>query len=184
VTSSRNPSTVGQNVTFTAKVSPVNGGKITFTGGGKALCRAVTLTKVSTGTYRATCATKTLAAGRRTITAVYPGDAKYGASTGTLAQTVTKVATALKVRVVLDPQSAFVLTATLTEAGHPLGAQPVSFSTGTSLLCAPQTDAQGVATCVLTGPEAVLAQQDHGAIKASYAGSTTYRPSKATTVLP
>jgi serine/threonine-protein kinase len=88
-TSSRNPSSVGQSVTFTATVGPVNGGTVTFSNG-KVLCRAVRLKRVSASTYRATCATATLLAGRRTITAVYRGDASYAASTGTLVQTVKR----------------------------------------------------------------------------------------------
>jgi len=93
-TSSRNPSSVGQSVAFTAKVGPVNGGTVTFSNG-KVLCRAVPLKRVSGSTYRATCATKTLLAGLRTITAVYRGDASYAASTGTLIQTVKRIPTAL-----------------------------------------------------------------------------------------
>jgi hypothetical protein len=50
----------------------------------------VSLTQVSGTTYHATCTTKTLPAGRDTITAVYPGDASYATSTGTLTQTVTR----------------------------------------------------------------------------------------------
>jgi YVTN family beta-propeller protein len=88
-TSSRNPSSVGQSVIFTAKVGPVNGGTVTFSNG-KVLCRAVRLKRVSGSTYRATCATKTLLAGRRTIMAVYRGNASYAASTGTLVQSVKR----------------------------------------------------------------------------------------------
>src|SRR6266704_7089851 len=75
VTSSRNPSSFGQKVTFTARVGPADGGTMTFRSGSRVLCRAASLTKVSGRTYRATCTTRTLPAGRDTITAVYPGDA-------------------------------------------------------------------------------------------------------------
>jgi YVTN family beta-propeller protein len=182
-TSSRNPASVGQSVTFTAKVGPVNGGKITFGSGGTALCRAVPLKKVSGTTYRATCTTKTLTAGHHTITAAYPGDAAYGASTGTLTQTVNRLPTTLKVSVLIAPLPAFVLTGTLTASGRPLSGQPVSFSTGTSKLCTPTTSSQGVATCTLTGAEITAVQQDKGAIRASYPGSTSYRPSTASRVV-
>jgi YVTN family beta-propeller protein len=110
VTSSRNPSSVGQSITFTAKVSPVNGGAVTFSNG-KVLCRAIPLKRVSGSTYSATCKTKTLLAGRRTITALYRGNASYAPSTGTLVQTVKKIPTALTASAALGAQKAFVLTA-------------------------------------------------------------------------
>jgi YVTN family beta-propeller protein len=184
-TSSHDPSSVGQSVTFTAKVGPVNGGTMTFSHGTTALCRAVSLTHVSGSTYHATCTTSTLPAGRDTISAVYPGDASYAASTGTLTQTVNRVTTALTVSVGLTPQyGAFILTAKLAASGRPLRGQPVSFSTGATLMCTQKTSTLGVATCVLTGPEVVLAAKDKGAIRASYPGNTSYLPSSVATVLP
>jgi YVTN family beta-propeller protein len=90
VTSSRDPSTFGQKVTFTASVTPAGGGTITFSDRSKALCRTVPLTHVKGRTYRATCTTRALPAGRDTITAVYPGDASYATSAGTITQTVTR----------------------------------------------------------------------------------------------
>jgi DNA-binding beta-propeller fold protein YncE len=41
LTSSPNPSTFGQNVTFTATAAPADGGTITFSNGAAVLCRAV-----------------------------------------------------------------------------------------------------------------------------------------------
>jgi YVTN family beta-propeller protein len=52
LTSSPNPSTFGQNVTFTATVGPAGGGTMTFSSGSQALCRAVPLTQVSGSTYQ------------------------------------------------------------------------------------------------------------------------------------
>jgi YVTN family beta-propeller protein len=89
VTSSQNPATSGQPVTFTAMVSPADGGTITFSSGPATLCRAVPLTYVIGSTYQATCTTTALPAGRDTITATYPGDASYTTSVGTLTQTIT-----------------------------------------------------------------------------------------------
>jgi len=144
----------------------------------------VSLTKVSGGTYRATCTTRVLPAGRDTITAVYPGDASYATSTGRLTQTVNRAPTMLTASVRLSPQLAFVLTATLTASGRPLSGQPVSFSTGHTHLCTPHTGTRGVATCLLTGPQTRLAEQGNVAIRASYPGSASYRPSSATAALP
>ena len=180
VTSSRNPSTFGQNVTFTATVGPADGGTITFSSGSTALCRAVPLTHVTGRTYQATCTTA-LPAGRDTITAVYPGDTSYA---GTLTQSVTRAPTALKARIRLSPHQALTLTATLTASGRPLSGQPVTFSTRHTHLCTPHTNTRGVATCVLTGPQTRQAAQDHGTIWASYPGNSSYQPSSATAAPP
>jgi len=80
ITSSLNPSLVGQAVTFTAAVSssagaPPNGETITFKNG-SAVLGTVTL---SGG--RASFTTSSLAAGIFTITASYPGDTNFAAST-------------------------------------------------------------------------------------------------------
>ena len=82
VTSSRNPSTFGQNVTFTATVGPADGGTITFSSASQELCRAVPLTHLTGSTYQATCTTTALPRAANTITAAYPGDASYAASAG------------------------------------------------------------------------------------------------------
>jgi large repetitive protein len=90
VTSSLNPSTFGQGVTFTAEVSTVAGtgnltGTISFSDGAKVLAAAVPL---SAGV--ATFATSTLAVGSHSITASYSGDSSHSSSTSTppLIQTV------------------------------------------------------------------------------------------------
>jgi len=184
VTSSRNPSPAGQDVTFTAMVGPANGGTITFSRGATALCRAVSLTQVSAGKYDATCTTNTLAAGRRMINAVYAGDASYATSAGTLTQTITRIPTALTERIRLNAQQVITLTATLTSSGRPLSGQPVSFSTGPTRLCTPHTSTTGVVTCVLTGPQTLLAEHDTDTIRARYPGSTGYRPSSTASAPP
>jgi YVTN family beta-propeller protein len=184
VTSSKNPGAFGQKVTFTATAAPVNGGTITFSNGSRALCRAVALTKVSGSKYHATCTTTDRPAGRDTITAAYPGDADYAASAGTLAQTVTRAPTALTARIALSPQYVFSLTATLTASGRPVGGQPVSFSTGHTHLCTADTSIRGVAACVLTGPQTLWVEHDHDAVRASYAGNTSYQPSSTTATRP
>jgi YVTN family beta-propeller protein len=191
VTSSRNPSSFGQAVTFTATVGPVDDGTITFSSGSRTLCRARPLTKVSGSTYDATCTNRILPGGRDTITAVYPGDASYGTSSGLFTQTVTRVPTALTASIRLSFQRPFTLTETVTAtltttpaaSGSPLSSQPVSFSTGSTHLCTSHTGTGGVATCVLTGPQTYLVGQNNDTIKASYPGNTNYRPSSATAVL-
>jgi YVTN family beta-propeller protein len=185
VTSSRNPSSFGQKVTLTAKADPADGGTMTFTSGSTTLCSAVSLTHVSGSTYKATCTTTALPAGRDTITAAYPGDASYTGSVGTRIQTVTRAPTALTESISLSPYQALILTATLTASGGPIGGQPVSFSTGSTHLCTPpDTSASGVAICVLTAAQTRLAERDHQKIRASYPGSTSYKPSSATAAPP
>src|SRR5262249_9011829 len=87
VTSSQNPSTFGQLVTFTATVMPLSAtGTIAFLDGGGAIptCGAVSM---SGGT--ATCTASALAVGTHTITAVYAGNTNYNAATSSaLVQTV------------------------------------------------------------------------------------------------
>jgi YVTN family beta-propeller protein len=184
VTSSRNPSTFGQSVTFTATVSPADGGTMTFSSGSKKLCSGVSLARVSGRIYRARCATKTLPAGRSTITAAYRGDASYAASTGRLIQTVDRAPTALTERIAPGPHPKFTLIARLTASGRPFGGQPVSFSTGRTHLCSSRTNSLGAASCVITEPKTRLAEQDNDiVVRASYPGSTDDRPSSATAVL-
>jgi len=183
VTSSQDPSTFGQKVTFTATIAPVNGGTITFANGATVLCAAVPLTHVGGSTYKAKCATTALPAGFATITAAYPGDTSYAASAGTLTQTVAQAPTALTARFSTSHQD-LVLTAKLTAAGDPVSGQPISFSTGTTPLCTPDTSADGVATCTLTTAQTVLAEQDHDTIQASYSGNADYQPSSATLTPP
>ena len=88
LTSSLNPSVLGQSVTFTATLSPASGptGTIAFTSNGGTIdgCGAVAL---SSGI--ATCTTDSLPVGTDSIVATYSGDNDYASSTATLAQVVT-----------------------------------------------------------------------------------------------
>jgi YVTN family beta-propeller protein len=184
VTSSRNPSSFGQRVTFTATVKPADGGTVTFSRGSKSLCRAVRLAHVSGSTYHASCATGTLPAGRDTITAVYAGDASYAPSTGKLIQTVARAPTALTESIDLRPDPMFTLMAKLTASGRPLSGQPVSFSTGQTYLCSSRTDLLGVVICLITEPQTRLTEQDSDIVRASYPGGANYLPASATAVPP
>lgn len=84
VTSSVNPSTLGQSVTFTATVTGPGGtptGTVNFKDGGSSIsgCASQTL---SSGV--ATCTTTALSVGTHSITADYGGDGNFTTSTGTL----------------------------------------------------------------------------------------------------
>jgi hypothetical protein len=90
VVSSKNPSTVGQSVTFTATVGPagppVPTGTVAFTSNGTSItgCSAVTVTSSRT----AACTTTTLKEGTDTIKATYSGNSDFTSSSGTVTQTV------------------------------------------------------------------------------------------------
>jgi len=93
VTSSANPSVIGQTVTYTAAVSPVpDGGTVTFSDGGTPLIGCVAL-QVDTSTGTASCQRAYKTTGTHPITAAYSGDTAYVGSTGSLNQTVSQVAT-------------------------------------------------------------------------------------------
>jgi YVTN family beta-propeller protein len=183
MTSSQDPGTFGQKVTFTATTAPTDGGTITFTNGATVLCAAVPLTHAGGSTYKAKCATTTLPAGFNTITAAYPGDTRYAASADTLTQTVAQAPTALTASF-RTAQKVLTLTAKLTASGTPVSGQPISFSTGTTPLCTPDTSTTGEATCTLTAAQTLLAEQDHDPILASYSGTASYQPSSATMTPP
>ncbi|HEY0320623.1 MAG TPA: Ig-like domain repeat protein, partial [Pyrinomonadaceae bacterium] len=83
LTSSVNPSNVGQNVTFTATVSSGAGtptGTVQFKDGVTNLGAPVALNASGVATFQ----TNTLTAGNHPITAVYSGDVNFATSTGTL----------------------------------------------------------------------------------------------------
>jgi hypothetical protein len=83
LTSSLNPSTYGQSVTFTATIAPVSTpgptGTVEFQADGTDItgCSAVAVASAS-----ASCMTTALMAGTHMITAIYSGDSNYVASTG------------------------------------------------------------------------------------------------------
>ena len=95
LTSSKNPSTYGDPVTFTATISSTTGtdiptGTVTFKDG------ASTLETATLSSGQATYATSTLSAGSHSITAVYGGDANFaGSSSAALTQTVNQASTTM-----------------------------------------------------------------------------------------
>ncbi|HET9651427.1 MAG TPA: DUF4214 domain-containing protein, partial [Usitatibacter sp.] len=88
VTSSANPSSANQSVTFTASVAGSGGtpsGTVTFAdnGGAMAGCSAISLVGGS-----ARCSTSLLALGSHSIAAQYSGDGAFNAASGAFTQTV------------------------------------------------------------------------------------------------
>ena len=96
VASSADPSNFGQTVTFTATVSPTDGGgTVSFYDGATAICSGVALA-LSGSVYQATCSTSLLGVGTPSISATYSGDTNYAGSTSSpLSQTVDKASTGL-----------------------------------------------------------------------------------------
>jgi hypothetical protein len=90
LTSSLNPSTHGQLVTFTATVTAQSGvsvsGAVTFKNGTATLGTA----GVNTSTHKAMFATSGLAVGTRSITAVYSGNTNLNGRTSTALNQIVK----------------------------------------------------------------------------------------------
>ena len=170
VSSSVNPSAVGQAVTFTANVSAVGGpgltGTITFMDGATPLGPNVALVRGS-----AQLTTAALTAGSHAITAVYSGDANYAPGTsGPLTQVVNKSATSSTVTSSANPSPGGDVTFTATVTGPaslPKATGTVSFSDGATVLAgAIALDAAGKAMFTTS----LLAKGSHS-ITVTYGGN-------------
>jgi uncharacterized repeat protein (TIGR01451 family) len=170
LTSSANPSLLGQSVTFTSKVSCSAGagptGTVTFKRLNTVL-GAVMLGSGATATYT----TSTLPVGWATITAVYSGDNNCGTSKDMLSQGV-KESTSTAVKSSLNPSVSgqavtFTATVSTTQGGTPTGT--VNFKNGNANLASTTLNASGVASVTT----AALTVGTHS-ITAIYTGTTTY----------
>ena len=91
---SLNPSSYGQSVTFTATVSPTDGGgSVSFSSNGVVIANCATQPLSETaGSSQATCTTTELSGGTDSIAASYSGDDSYGSSSANpINQTVKQV---------------------------------------------------------------------------------------------
>lgn len=176
LSSSLNPSSFGQSVTFTAAVissgSGTPTGTVTFKSG------STTLGMATLSGGAAAFTTTTLAVGTSTITAVYSGDATNGASTSpALSQVVNKAATTISLASSQNPSStgqsiAFTATVSSITNGTPTGS--VAFQSGTKAL-GRAVLVGGVATISTT---ALATGSDK--ITVTYAGSGNFAGSSAT----
>ena len=145
LTSSLDPSTFGQSVTFTATVIPSTAtGTVTFFDGTSSLGSAT----VSGGT--ASLITTTLAVGTHFVTAGYSGDSGFAGSTSA-ALTQTVIAAAVDTTTALTSSTnpstygqMVTFTATVSPASGATGS--VSFKDGSTVLGSGSLDASGVAT--------------------------------------
>lgn len=181
LSSSANPSVVGQPVTYTAAVSPVpDGGTVAFTDGGAAIggCGSVT---VGANTGTATCRVTYTATGGHNIAAAYSGDGTYaGSSSNTVNQTVNKASTTTSLTSSPNPAIAGQhVTYTATVSPAPDGGTVTFQDGGTTISgCGSQpVDSSGKATCPVT-----YATSGAHAITATYSGDSSYAGSSSNTV--
>jgi hypothetical protein len=176
LTSSPNPSTGGQAVTFTAAVTataPGSGiatGTVTFKTA-KSTLGIVPLDRSGHATFT----TSSLPAGSTRVFAVYSGDSNFLTSTGNTVQTVrAKTATTTSLVSSLNPSpfgQAVTFTATVTStSGTPTGT--VTFLDGKAPLGSSTLNSAGVATFTISS----LAVGRHR-ITARYNGSSTFNSS-------
>jgi len=174
VTSSVNPSSYHQSVTFTAKVTSAVGtptGMVTFKNGTVILATA-TLNASGVATHTMS----SLTVGAHSITAVYAGDTDHVASVSkVLAQTVVKATTKTALASSKNPSThgtAVTFTATITPAFGGVATGTVTFKNGTTVLGTGTVNASNKATFTTS----TLAVGTHS-ITASYPGNADFTAS-------
>lgn len=176
--SGANPSTFGQNVTFTATLSNGNSptGTVTFNDGTTAICTTVSL---NSGT--AQCSTSTLAAGSHSISAVYSGDANnVGVSSNTVIQQVNQSTTSTiqstNCMTTFVENQPFTLTARVT------GTSPTGSVTFSPLsLCSNVAVNAGSATCTTSELTTIGGDtEDNYSLIAIYSGDANNAASVST----
>lgn len=172
LTSSVNPSTLGQAVVLTAKVTPS-----TATGVVQFLDGATSIGTAALSGGAATLTITSLAAGTHSLTATYPGDANNGAANSSaITQTVNKVVSSVSVTSSLNPsmQGQAVTFATKVTPSSATGS--VQFLDGTTAL----------GTATLSGGAAALTTSNLAIgthpITASYSGDNSNAASVSTAV--
>jgi hypothetical protein len=172
LTSSLNPSGLGQSVTLAATVTPtIATGNVTFTYNNGTTAVAT----LSGGT--ATLVTSALALGSQVVGASYPGDSNDNAASATLTQ-VVKAATTTTLTSSLST-STYGETVTLTATLNPLSATgTITFKDGVTALASPVTLVSGVAHL----PISSLAVGAHS-LTAVYGGDASNAASTSTPAL-
>ncbi|HKW89459.1 MAG TPA: Ig-like domain-containing protein [Candidatus Acidoferrales bacterium] len=175
VTSSLNPSTFGQLVTFTATVTPATSGtptgSVTFKNG------ATTLATKTLSGGAALYATSALAPGSLSITAVYGGDSNFtGSTSAVLTQVVNKIATTTSALTSsLNPSTygqAVTYSASVISATGVIPNGSVTFKDGTTTLGSVGLNSSGVANFTTTKTSAGTRS-----ITGFFGGSTDYAAS-------
>jgi hypothetical protein len=172
LTSSANPSSFNQSVTFTAKVAGTFGatpvGSVTFKNGGVAMGGAVAL---SGGIAKFTISTLTV--GSHSITASYGGSSANLASvSATLTQTVKKASTTTTVTSSVNPSSfhqSVTFTATVHRAFGGTATGTVTFKDGSTVIGTSAVNSSGIATLTTTALTVAI-----HSITASYGGNANF----------
>ena len=178
ISSSLNPSYVGQSVTFTAAVTPpLATGTVTFMQGQNTLGTRV----LNAG--QASFTTSTLPAGNLLIVAVYGGDGQYAGSTSaSLAQTVNKGTTATSIVSFPNPSIigqpvTFVAHVTVTSPNGGTPSGMVAFVKGSTVMGTVPLDSTGTAKF----PTSSLSLGNNN-VKAVYGGSPAYLGSRSAAI--
>ena len=171
VTSSLNPSVLGQAVTLTATVVGTRPtGTVDFRDGATPICTAVTISGPKGDTKSANCNTTTLGIGSHSITASYSGDnSNAGSTSPPLTQTVTPPPPGISLTSSLNPSKpgdSVTFTAKVT-AQAPTGM--VTFNDGSGALCSAAPLQGGGNTPVATCTTGALTVGSHS-ITAAYSG--------------
>ncbi|MEP6945067.1 MAG: Ig-like domain-containing protein [Acidobacteriota bacterium] len=188
LTSNNNPSTLGQNVTFTAfiNVTPPGGGvpvgTVAFQDNGTDI-PACNFQSVSSN--QATCSISSLSSGTHSITAVYSGDGNFlGSTSNTVSQVVSGTSTTTGLASNVNPSNAgqsvtFTATISITPPGTGTPTGTVQFQdNGINLpSCASQSVSSGQATCTIS----TLSPGSHP-ITAVYIGDGNFLGSTSNTV--
>jgi hypothetical protein len=177
LSSSANPSPLGQSVTLTATVSsdsPAITGTVTFEDAGVVIATVA----VSNGT--ASFTTKTLAFGANNLTAVYSGDTNHaGSISAVLVEQITEVSTE-NLSSSVNPAASgvnVVFTSTIAAVGGIVPTGTVVFKDGATVLGTSTVDATGTATFATS----TLSVGSH-TITATYSGDKNDAPATATLI--
>ena len=181
LSSSLNPSTFGQSVTFTASLAPGETGTVTFKDG------TTVLGTNAVSSSAATYTTATLAIGFHDITAVYNGDGGHIAATSpVLTQEVDKATPV--VTVTTSGPSTFGAPVTITTT-VPVGTTgTVTVTSGTTTLGTGTVGSNGTVTITTSslpvGSDPILANYGGDGNNNPSSGTTTQTVTKATPTLP
>ena len=181
ISSSLNPSTQGQSVTFTARITGSAGattGIVQFWNGSSTITGC---NNVDAASGTATCTTSTLPVGSLEIRAHYSGNAAYNPASATLTQVVNGAKTTIGVQVSSSPNpseqgQAVSIVARMAATGT-AATGTVEFRAGSSVIngCSAVTVASDMATCNTS----TLAVGTH-TLTAMYSGNAAYNPSSGT----
>jgi hypothetical protein len=180
-----NPSSFGQSVSFTATVSPADGGgTVTFKDAGTPItgCAGESLTHLSGTTYTAGCTTSTLPGGTDAITASYSGDSTYtGSGSNTIDQVVNADRTRLRAAGEVTASGDIFVSAALTAGGRPVAGQLITFTAGPGItVCTASTNGSGVATCAASQEGGAMIALGEGVFTATFAGTANDDAAQAT----